>query len=275
MVAIDDAVAAMANAFATDGNLHSDVTDNLGAVTALAYKDNGMPAAGFHAMRTILQGVLDYFGLEGKLVPPKGIVPFNLSAADVTNNFTAGLGDAGKPYAGWAICDGANGTPDLRNKFIRSTDGAAGGTGGSDTHDHTIAHTHSHSHTHTIAHTHTYAHSHGMPSHAHLIPFGFDGGTIYYTGNASDLPLYGSTTITERRATAVKGAESSAATRVAFTEPTDPGTTNTQSTSTTGGSSAANSGAASTPTTGGSSAANSGSGSTLPAYHQLTYLMRV
>ena len=41
--------------------------------------------------------------------------------------------------AGWVLCDGANGTPDLRNKFIKgvSTDTDKGGQFGSSTHVHT------------------------------------------------------------------------------------------------------------------------------------------
>ncbi len=60
-------------------------------------------------------------------------------------------GIIGNIPAGWALCDGGDGRPDLRSKFIR---GAAsgqnpGGTGGSDTinipgHSHTVnSHTHS------------------------------------------------------------------------------------------------------------------------------------
>ncbi len=39
---------------------------------------------------------------------------------------------------GWALCDGNNGTPDLRARFIRGATHEAppGGTGGSPTHDH-------------------------------------------------------------------------------------------------------------------------------------------
>lgn len=47
---------------------------------------------------------------------------------------------------GWALCDGANGTPDLRDRFIRgASDGQAPGeTGGATMHSHTISnHTHS------------------------------------------------------------------------------------------------------------------------------------
>ncbi len=48
---------------------------------------------------------------------------------------------------GFVICDGTNGTPDLRNKFVVGAGGsfAVDETGGSDNHDHTfIADPHSH-----------------------------------------------------------------------------------------------------------------------------------
>ena len=40
--------------------------------------------------------------------------------------------------AGWAFCDGQNGTPDLRGKFVRAVGGgfAFGATGGSEVHNH-------------------------------------------------------------------------------------------------------------------------------------------
>jgi hypothetical protein len=70
--------------------------------------------------------------------------------------------------AGWAFCDGTNGTPDLRSRFIKG----AGGTGfdqintpgGTANHSHTLpSHSHADSHSHTISHTHTIAaHSHSV-----------------------------------------------------------------------------------------------------------------
>lgn len=61
--------------------------------------------------------------------------------------------------SGWALCDGTNGTPDLRSKFIK---GAAAGvdpgsTGGSATHTHTYTDVLNHTHTVNITdpgHTH-------------------------------------------------------------------------------------------------------------------------
>lgn len=63
------------------------------------------------------------------------------------------LGTLANIPSGWKICDGTNGTPDLRNRFIKCADvvGDLGVTGGSDGHDHTDPA----SHTHTTSHTHT------------------------------------------------------------------------------------------------------------------------
>lgn len=64
---------------------------------------------------------------------------------------------------GWRICDGANGTPDLRNRFVVGAGStyAVGATGGADSVALTTSQTPSHSHTFsgttntTGAHTHT------------------------------------------------------------------------------------------------------------------------
>lgn len=58
---------------------------------------------------------------------------------------------------GWSLCDGNNGTPDLRNKFLKCVDSGEnpGTVGGSATHTHTtVTHTHiqnSHNHTSTTS----------------------------------------------------------------------------------------------------------------------------
>lgn len=55
--------------------------------------------------------------------------------------------------AGWIICDGSNGTPDLRDKFVRGAGAGdeAGATGGSETHVHLVTGT---SAITSIAHVH-------------------------------------------------------------------------------------------------------------------------
>lgn len=48
---------------------------------------------------------------------------------------------------GWAACDGTNGTPDLRTRFIRGAGNgvSVGETGGSLSHNHNLNGTHTHS----------------------------------------------------------------------------------------------------------------------------------
>jgi hypothetical protein len=53
----------------------------------------------------------------------------------------------------WYLCNGSNGTPDMRSYFVLGTTGATGGTGGNNGHNHTAtAHTHTqNAHTHTVS----------------------------------------------------------------------------------------------------------------------------
>jgi len=63
----------------------------------------------------------------------------------------------------WALCDGNNGTPNLRDRFLRAS-GAAdnpGDTGGTPQHDHTLT---------------TDAHIHAIPTNAHVVKIGIPPG---------------------------------------------------------------------------------------------------
>ena len=68
----------------------------------------------------------------------------------------------------WHICDGTNGTPDLRDKFILGGNGSNNGVTGGNTEN----------------------------THKHLTAFGFDGGTAYGYGNYAEPdegnPVFGS-----------------------------------------------------------------------------------
>lgn len=63
--------------------------------------------------------------------------------------------------AGWALCDGDSGRPELTNRFVKgiATDATEPGvnSGGSDNHYHAITHTHTIDHTHDTAHTHSFS----------------------------------------------------------------------------------------------------------------------
>lgn len=247
MSAEDDAVAEMAAAFAADANLIDAIRDNLSDPLHAGYFDTGVLNDSSHALRVIIRGLLNYFGPEGRLTPPKAIVPFHLSAGDISTYFSGtGLGINGTPYQNWAICNGNNGTPDMTDKFVRGTAGAAGGTGGSDTHAHTVD-----------SHSHTMAHTHSTPNHQHQTEIGWDsGGTLYMKG--ADPASGHIDEASVQRHTQTVGVASSGTARLAQTRNDGAGTT--------GGSSAANTGSASPGTD---------SVSNVPAYVQLTYLMRV
>jgi microcystin-dependent protein len=100
---------------------------------------------------------------------------------------------------GWKLCDGTNGTPDLRGKFIVGAGGAGGvavqGTVG--TNSHTVTSSQAPAHTHTGAvqsggiHNHTIlphtlsiqeipTHNHGGGAHQHT----FDSGALVSTGDS-------------------------------------------------------------------------------------------
>jgi len=97
-------------------------------------------------------------------------------------------GSTGSVPSGWYLCDGTNGTPDLRNSFIVGAGNtyAVGATGG--TADAIVV-----SHTHTATsvvtdpqHNHTYTSSANAGSG--VLPNGYSGGTSsasFNTGNAS------------------------------------------------------------------------------------------
>lgn len=79
------------------------------------------------------------------VIPIGCVMPAYLTSDDVSTYFDGtGLGKTSQRWAGWAICNGANDTPDLSDKFPRFATDAAGATGGSDTnlHTHDIDHNH-------------------------------------------------------------------------------------------------------------------------------------
>ncbi len=101
--------------------------------------------------------------------------------------------------AGWALCDGTGGTPNLLAKFIRGIATALtepGDTGGSDTHTHTIAHTHTYSGT-TASHGSATANpSNGggtaflYGAHTHAYSGTTDAASAADSGSGSTLPAY-------------------------------------------------------------------------------------
>jgi microcystin-dependent protein len=102
--------------------------------------------------KALLQPIEDFLATlgTGGLVPPGAIIMWS----GAINNIPVG----------WALCDGSNGTPDLRDRFIVGAGGSynVGNTGGSNTVRLTTSQIPSHSHTASIGRAGD--HRHGMGS---------------------------------------------------------------------------------------------------------------
>jgi hypothetical protein len=125
---------------------------------------------------------------DGAVTPAKlSFVPSPVPVGSVI----AWFGDAAAVPDGWKFCDGTaisdpaspmNGvaTPDLRDRFVRGTSGAAGATGGADSVD--LSHSHAvNAHTHTVDN-----HAHGIGAdgnHDHGMGHTHTGGTSGGSGN--------------------------------------------------------------------------------------------
>ena len=115
------------------------------------------------------------------------------TAPAVTNTTPSGLiaiwsGSTGSIPSGWLICDGTNGTPDLRNSFVLGAGNtyAVGATGGS-ADAIVVSHTHTATSTSTVAdpgHFHNMSTS-GSGSIGNLNPIGSSASSTSITGTAT------------------------------------------------------------------------------------------
>jgi hypothetical protein len=177
-------------------SMSSDTVTN-GVYTTGSYADpawiNSLSAAkvtgkvsGANNADTVTNGVYT----NGSYTDPAWIT--SLSAAKITGSIssTAGgvptgvitmwSGSIATIPAGWALCDGTNGTPNLKDRFIVGAGNsyAVGGTGGSSTHTH-LNNDHAHSTT-------------SSGSHQHATGIGFDGaGILWISTNAGYGAKYG------------------------------------------------------------------------------------
>jgi len=102
-------------------------------------------------------------------------------------------GSIGSIPSGWLICDGTNGTPDLRSRFVVGAGStyAVNATGGS-ADAIAVAHTHTYSGT-TGGMSANASHSHSVsdPGHSHSGQVGQNNGTGYAVGQPSGLEIGG------------------------------------------------------------------------------------
>lgn len=150
-------------------------TGNSDATSAIvAHDDNNFSNSLYFQFKTpgvstnslVTQATLNSQGLtvEGTItgtgmVPPAAIV---MQSGDINGKYDAsGKGLPGTPYNGWAVCNGQNGTPDLRDRFIvgAGNDAQPGQAGGPDQHSHMID-----APAQVFGTTQDGNHHHGMPS---------------------------------------------------------------------------------------------------------------
>lgn len=156
--------------------------------------------------------------------------------------------------AGWALCNGLNGTPDLRDKFIRGAGSLTvlpGNSGGSATHNHSTSITASGSHTHSVSIGGTALTEAQLPQHRHANGIGNTDNTIYVYGTTSG------TSVGE-----VQQNGSTAGTMQGWSGYSGSGSTHTHTGSVTGGGDHTHT-------------VDNPSASSLPPYYALCYIMRV
>lgn len=129
------------------------------------------------------------------LKPDPGSLPDGL-ADDMMGMFDAATA--------WQFCNGDNGSPDLRQKWLKvaAAAGDAGGTGGS-----LEAHTHASNHTHTFSHIHTSAVMSGLARGATTNGQTFSGGSLTTQKHTHTLSLSSSTASTSSSSANVQNAD--------------------------------------------------------------------
>lgn len=109
----------------------------------------------------------------GGTVPAGGVMMYSGTTA---GRFGAnGLGVTGTPYEGWALCDGRNGTPDLRGRFVPGVGNGLAANGNGESNQYQALGTVGGESTHLISlaemplHNHTMNHTHSItdPGHTH------------------------------------------------------------------------------------------------------------
>jgi hypothetical protein len=159
------------NAIAITGGSISGITD-------LAVADGGTGASTFALNNVLLGNAASSFqtvapGTSGNVLTSNGTT-WASAAIPTPTVFTTGMimlwsGSVGSIPSGWAICNGANGTPDLRDRFVVGAGNtyAVNDTGGS-------------ANSILVSHTHTATSSVTDSGHTHLSNVVDDSGTPFF-----------------------------------------------------------------------------------------------
>ena len=227
-------------------------------------------------------------GTSGQVVVSQGIGnPPAWGNAFVTGMIMMWSGSIASIPSGWALCNGASGTPDLRDRFVVGAGStyAVNATGGSATT--TLLEANLPSHTHSISasgttsgqsvgHTHTFSgatsgqsqtHTHGIsisdPTHTHSFPTGiFNNAGTQFMPQADDGPLAGTFT-TQASSTGITASAGNASqdhTHTYSGTTSDVSANHTHTVTVTGTSGATGSGTSFT---------------NLPPYYALAYIMKL
>lgn len=236
---------------------------------------------------------LEYATIAGGSSLPTGVVV--MWSGNVGTNFDqTGLG-TNATVSGWAVCNGQNGTPDLRDRFIKSVGASEepGATGGSATHTPSgtvstptftgdaanLTHTgtavadhasHTHDYSQVINHTHTV--NVNDPGHTHLTqryPTATGASSGFTIDTSMSGTLADNTLPTKSGTTGITATTANPAGGVATGTTTGPGATLTHSVTQPNAHSYTPSGSVSTPTFTGSSQ------NTEPSYYKLAYIMKL
>lgn len=190
-------------------------------------------------------------GDDEQLLPRQKIasVPYAMSTYSDEPPFPAGgiimwSGEIGNIPEGWALCDGTNGTPDLRERFVLGAGGnyGPGQKGGSN------SHTHSLDSSLTVSGT-----TSESGSHKHLTSIGFDHDSFY--GSVDHLDSFGSIVVNSKRIHEGTGDSENANARLGYTDSTGNHTHNFSGTV--------------------SSSGKTGAAGQVPPFFALAYIMKI
>jgi hypothetical protein len=123
----------------------------------------------------------------------KKLLPIQSDGSNaVAGTIALWIGELANIPSGWVLCDGSNGTTDMRGKYAKCSDttGHVLDTGGANTHTHAA----SNSHTHTATGTHT--HTGSTSSFSNNLGVNGDAGVHSSTTHSHTLASVSSTTAT-------------------------------------------------------------------------------